>query len=285
MLKFLPEAVLNEIKEIASDNLCEVRIRAGKKIKIAYRGVGNEIKISSLSQIISVEDLEKCVMRLCNFSVFSAEEHLKRGFITSSEGERVGICGEVVNREDGPFIKNVTSICVRFPKECVGAAEAFFNKYVIDSAKSCLVISPPFHGKTTFIRDLGRLYSDRLKNNVLYLDERNEFSANGKFNLGENSDVFRFCTKEYGFKTGVRSLNPDVIVCDEIMNETDVSAVNFATASGVKVISSIHSDSLKNVLKRQEKSKNFKCFTFDYFIELYKFTIKRIYNSSMETIC
>ena len=285
MLKFLPKNVQDEIISLCGDNLCEVRIRAGEKIQVYTSENGIE-SVKKLPIEMSVEEIEKCFMRLCNFAYFTVEDQIKSGFITSSEGERVGICGEcVLNGGEVTAIKNITSLCVRFPKNIIGCAEKFFDKYVKTSPKSCLVISPPSQGKTTFIRDLGRLYSDKLGLGVLYIDERDELSGGGKFYLGENADVLRFANKDYGFKVGVRTLNPKVIVCDELMSGDDANSVLFASASGVKVISSVHSDNLKNVLKKQEISAILKCFIFDYVIEIDRFNIRKVYNEKLEPIC
>ena len=284
MLKFLPEKVLNLISDYSKFQLLEVRIRADKKVKITLNYSG-EVKTVPLNVSLSFEEIEKCVLRLSNFSVFSAEEMLKEGYITSSDGERVGICGEVVKTNGGYIVKRPTSLCVRFPSDIIGASDEFFDKYIGSDAKSCLVISPPFQGKTTFIRDLGRKYSDKLIKNVLFLDERNEFSAGGRFDLGENSDILRFTTKEFGFKSGVRSLNPEVIVCDELIEKTDYTAVNFAIASGVKILASVHSDDLENLLKKPDLSEIIKSFTFDYYVVLDTFKVKTVYDNEFKKLC
>lgn len=284
MLKFLPDTLLKEINTLNS-SILEVRIRKNYKVKVTVKEESGEITTLKLSSILSEKDIENIVLRLCNYSVFSVENSLKEGFITSSEGERVGICGEVAYYDGGTTIKNITSLCVRFPREVRGIAEEFFNAYAYKEPKSCLVISPPFQGKTTFIRDLGRLYSDKLSKNVLYLDERDELYANGRFYLGENADVMRFSTKEFGFKQGVRALNPDVIVCDELMSKSDCEAVLFASQSGVKVVSSVHSDNMKNLLKKQEISEIIKSFTFDYHIVLSRFKVSKIFKGNTEEIC
>ncbi len=284
MLKFLPQTVIGDIIKLSCDNLCEVRIRAGENVKIAVKD-GEGLAVKKLGYKFSKEDIENCIMKLCDFSYSTVEEHVKNGFITSKEGERVGFCGECVT-DNGKItaVKNITSLCIRYPKNVVGCAEKFFGKYINNSPRSCLVISPPSQGKTTFIRDLGRLYSDKLGINVLFIDERDELSAGGNFYLGENSDVLRFADKNYGFKCGVRTLNPKVIVCDELMGDSDAEAVLFASSSGVKVISSVHSSNLKNLLKKQEISAILKCFTFEYLIELENFKIKKVYNENFQEV-
>ena len=274
MLDFLSSQIKSEIfKQVST--IYEVRIRVDKPITVKG-GDGLKMVVKTINLSLSKKELEQAVMRLCNHSLFSVEESLKRGFITSQNGERVGILGEVVLKgKEVISIKNFTSIVIRFPNSVFGCSEEYTKD--LNNAKSCLVISPPFHGKTTFIRDLGRVYSDKFSLNVLYVDERDELSLGGKASLGIYSDVIRFSNKSFGFLSGVRAYNPDVIICDELMTDDDASCVQFASASGVKVVASAHSDNLENLLKKQEISKIIKTNTFENIILLDKFKIKRIY--------
>ncbi len=267
MLKFLPESDRREILAIRGA-IEELRVRIGQPISVLYSFDG-ERKRKVLSRVYADEDIENIVMKLCDYTFYSKEESIRQGFITSSEGERVGICGNVVKKNgEVSTIKQITSLCVRLPNDVDGIARPFFREYAQSQAAGCLVISPPAQGKTTFLRDLGRLYSDKLNKNVVFIDERDEFSASGRFYLGKNSDVLKYADKEYGFSSGVRTLAPDVIVCDEIMNESDILACEKAATSGVKTLASAHSDNLKNLLKKPIFTEIIKNRVFDFYIEL-----------------
>ena len=266
MLNFLPPEDKNEILKIRG-RIEELRIRAGQPISVTYSTEGIRKK-KLLSKPYSYKDIDEIILKLCDYSIFGKDESISQGFITSSEGERVGLCGNVVKIGDKiSTIKQITSICVRLPNDIDGLALPYFRK-TGETAVSTLVISPPAQGKTTFLRDLGRIYSDKADKNVLFIDERDEFSASGRFFLGKNSDVLKYADKTYGFKNGVRTLNPDVIVCDEIISENDLSSCAAVSASGVVTIASVHSDSLKNLLKKPMFADIFKKRTFCYFVEL-----------------
>ena len=267
MLNFLPRRDVDELLKIRG-RIEELRIRVGYPICVRYSTDEGERKRKFLNDVYTEKSIEYAFMNLCDHSVFGKEECIKQGYITSCDGERVGLCGDVVKNEKGVVtIKNITSLCVRFPNDVSGLALPFFEKYC-DKPKSVLVISPPSQGKTTFLRDLGRLYSDKLGLNVLFIDERDEFSASGKFYLGKNSDVMKYADKSFGFRVGVRSLNPNVIVCDELMTAEDLSSCSFASHSGVKTLASVHSDSLKNLLKKPIFTDIFKIGVFDCFVNL-----------------
>ena len=274
MLDFLPTQLKQSVLSCFA-TIYEVRIRIDKPI-IVKGDNGLNVQHKEIKYLVNKKDLEQIILRLCNHSIFSVETSLKNGFITSTNGERVGLCGEVVYLADEvKSVKNFTSIIIRLPNYVYGCSEDFVK--VIKEPKSCLIFSPPFHGKTTFIRDLGRAYSDNFNQNVLYIDERDELGGGGAFNLGKNADVLRFSSKKFGFLNGVRAYNPDVIVCDEIMSNDDCLGVEFARSSGVKVIASAHADNIENLLKKQNISKIMKTNTFDYVLRLSNFKIDKIY--------
>lgn len=266
MLKFFQEREREEILRTRGE-IEEIRVRKGQPISVFY-SLDGERKRKNLSRVFYGDDIDKIVMKLCDFSLFSKEESIRRGFVTSSEGERVGICGTVVKKNDEVLtVKEITSLCIRLPNDVKDLSTEFFEKYAKNGA-SCLVISPPAQGKTTFLRDLGRNFSDKSDKNVVYIDERDEFSGSGRFYLGKNSDVLKYSDKKYGFSNGIRTLNPSVIVCDEIMTDEDAASCVQAAASGIKVLASAHSDNLKNLLKKLMFSRIITCRAFDFYVEL-----------------
>ena len=65
--------------------------------------------------------------------------------------------------------------------------------------------------------------------------------------VGERTDILDNVSKDIGMKMLVRSMNPKVIVADEIGTKQDVEAINYAVTSGVKGIFTAHGDSLENI--------------------------------------
>ncbi|MBR1867674.1 MAG: hypothetical protein IJ800_03740 [Clostridia bacterium] len=285
MLDFLPQNIKSAVFAVGEDNLREIRIRANRKIIAVYYSDGEIIK-KEIENTVSGNQIENMILKLSDYSFASIENNLKMGFITSSQGERVGIAGECVVK-DGKIvsIKNITSLCVRFPHCAVGCSNFFFDKFIVDAPKNCLIISPPFHGKTTFARDLGRNYCDKLALNVLYLDERDEFSGGGVFDLGKNSDVLRYCDKPFGFINGVRVLNPEVIICDELMTDSDVRSLSFAANSGVKVIATAHGRDLSEILNKEDTKNLIKLKVFDYYVVLADFKVVQVCDGNLKKVC
>lgn len=89
--------------------------------------------------------------------------------------------------------------------------------------------------------------------NVGVVDERGELSSmyNGQAqnNLGIRTDILDNVKKSIGMEMMIRSMAPRVIVSDEIGNEDDIKAINYAMCSGAKGIFTAHGkniDTLKN---------------------------------------
>ncbi len=283
MLNYFPIHIAKSLKNINFNNVYEIRIRQNKKIVIITSN-GKTILNSSLKQ----NEIEEIVYNACKKSIYSFEEQIKRGYVTTKNGVRIGLAGEFVV-ENGKIItiKNFTSLCIRFPHEIIGVASKFVSTIYDDG--SVLVISKSGVGKTTFIRDFSRLINERNSLNTIIIDERNEIVAineSGGFNVGNTVDVLTYTTKSYGFNQAVRTLNPDLIITDELMSEEDVNGVLTAILSGVKVVATIHAKNLNDALNKEfmKKINNM----FDYYVLLEIIEGKRvstIYDKNKEILC
>ena len=114
-----------------------------------------------------------------------------------------------------------------------------------DRVKNLLVMSSPGLGKTTILRDLGRILSEKTRKNILICDERGEISVG---ELGDTCDVIRFCDKETAFTAGIRAMRPEIIITDEL-TLTDCSALEKAMLAGICVIASAHFSDIRFVGK------------------------------------
>ena len=110
-------------------------------------------------------------------------------------------------------------------------------------------------GKTTILRDLVKNISDELKIDVSIIDERGEIAAmyNGvsQNNVGIRTDILSYIQKNIGIKMVIRSMSPKVIAADEIGNEGDIEAINYALCSGVKGIFTAHGNDLQDLLRNK----------------------------------
>lgn len=256
--KILGEKIYNNLeKNVGLDKINEIRFRTNLPIMISSLGqvyyLGeNGLTLSKNQSLFATKQmLEDIVYKASEFSIYSVNEEIKQGYIVLDAGERIGVAGSMVM--DGNSVKtitNFTSINIRLPHIIKGCSLPVFEKLVGENEiYNTLIVSPPGQGKTTFLRDFA--YQLSRKNyfyNLLVLDERGEIAGkNNILELGDFCDVLSFCSKKVGFLQGIRSMNPDIILTDELGESDDFDAVKFASNSGVKVVATIHASNLEQL--------------------------------------
>lgn len=243
MLEFLPQNVKLGLSHLNLKEVYEIRLRADKPVRVNYKGKFlylGEYGITEYAEKAlrsSFLDIADCVYKAGKYSVYSVEEQIKQGFLTAAHGERIGLAGEYVFEKGQPFaLRNFTSLCIRVPHAVEGCGKEIYDRCMRDRIRDLLIMSPPGLGKTTILRDLGRLISRNTAKNILICDERGEISAGIS---GDTCDVVKYADKATAFEAGIRAMRPDVIITDEL-SERDCIALKNAVNAGVKVVASAH---------------------------------------------
>ncbi len=240
ILKFIPESVKAETYDI--------RLKVGQPLMIfGRRGAlfvsdkgGVSFKIGQDTVICRQIHMKEIFMKICSHSVFSHENEIKEGFVSTTHGYRVGLCGTAVLEENQ--VKNITDISTlvfRIPRENRGCADVLFQS-PINFSSGILIVGEPSSGKTTFLRDICQSLSfgsQGCLKRISILDERGEIS--GSFDIGPCADVLKYYPKKEGFQMALRSLSPQIIACDEIADK-DLTFIEHALFSGVPVIGTLH---------------------------------------------
>lgn len=226
----------------------------------------------------SRDSIDEAFRLICECSVHSHQREIKNGFVTIRGGHRAGICGTAVT--EGRTITNIrdiSSINLRIARDIKGAADGVV-KAIVSHGSVCgtLIFGPPGCGKTTVLRDLARRLSlgslfGKI-HRVAVVDERGEIAAtyHGKpqNDLGPCCDVLDGYPKGEGIMQAVRSLSPDVVICDEIGGEEDEKAVELSLNAGVAVIASAHAGSAAELLTRPQTARLLNSGAFKLAIKL-----------------
>ena len=255
MLNFLPEWLYKKISsDFVMDYVFEIRVRIGKPIMVNYRGkyqaVLENVNYKN-SFITATPDLINYIVTVATKqSRYAFNNQIKHGFITTDYGVRIGLCGTVVmNNEEVSTIKNITSLNIRIAHNIPNCSDRIINLICFNECvKNTLIISPPGAGKTTIVRDIvTKLSNEKYIKNILVVDERFEIAGGMDFEIGNFVDVISGSNKNFAFDECLKTMNPSVIVTDEISRESDIFSIKEAIKSGVRVVATAHAESLNDL--------------------------------------
>ena len=83
-----------------------------------------------------------------------------------------------------------------------------------------------------------------------------------------NCDILRGCNKRDGIIHAIRTLSPEIIICDEISTSEEVEKISEGFHTGVRFIVSVHISSADDLYKRKVSSKLIESGCFDTIIML-----------------
>lgn len=257
ILRIMPRFIAEEIVHLNLNNsITEIRIRSKNKIIVICSK--NEFVLDLIASPKIILDI---LLNVSKMSIYAIQTDLNNGFVVIRGGHRIGVCGEVVY-ENGRIknIKNICSLNIRVARQIFGCADSVMPQIIINGIfQNTLIVSPPGCGKTTLLRDIIRQISNGIKTlgingkNVSLIDERGEiascYEGAPTLDIGIRTDVMSNIDKSTGMSMVIRSMAPDIIATDEIGSAKDILAIKAAIISGVKVIFTMHGDSLKSVLE------------------------------------
>lgn len=245
----LPLGLAAEIRNVG--NRCgaieEIRIRCGRCASLTSER-GNFI----LQSIVRREEMERVVDRLCDGSLYAHRDSIAKGYITLSGGVRVGICGRA-SVEDKRIvgIYDISGLNIRLPMPLRrwGAPICRLLRERADG-QGVLIYAAPGEGKTTLLRCVAaQMASGESPMRVVVIDTRGE--------LGYSLEGERLCLdvlvgypRALGIEIATRSMNAQLIVCDEIGDEKEAEAIVAAQNCGVPFVASAHAESVAGLLRR-----------------------------------
>lgn len=250
-------AALRRADSKVFDNATEIRLYNGRGIAVisidSVRFLASDgtmlTAYSDRCMQVTAQHLRNILTRLSRFSVYSHEKELSEGCFVLENGVRAGVSGTFAASGNG-ILKDISSVNFRIAREVIGCADEFFSKTF---GRSILICGKVNSGKTTMLRDICRSYGNIMK--CALIDERNEIAAlrdgRPQNDIGALTDVITGRPRHEGIISAVRTLSPDVVLCDEIADSKDASAVRECVGCGVRIIATVHAGSLSELYSRR----------------------------------
>ncbi|MBE6574562.1 MAG: AAA family ATPase [Ruminococcaceae bacterium] len=255
--KYLPEGLIYELSRYEYIN--ELRIKRNTYVCIKKDGVSYR-----LSTYISDRDFEILLDKLLCRSYHSQIGNMVQGYIALGDGYRVGVCGSAVLR-DGVItnLSDIISVVIRVPRDIRGLCRPvceFMQR--TNFSQGVLIYSPPGVGKTTLLRDTAyTLASEPYNKRIAIIDSRKELYT-GYLKSSSFIDPYIGYPKGKGIELAIRTMAPDIIICDEIGNREETDAILDNQSSGVPIIASAHGSDLSALIMRENMAKLYKSSVF-----------------------
>lgn len=235
ILDLLPIEVKRFYISNQDKNITEIRVRAGFDIKICVDG--RYIKLAGV--VMDEKQLMDLFYCFCDYTISAYENQIQKGFITLKGGHRAGVAGAFSINNNGKIIlQKLYSMNIRI----AGSTVWNIPYELLNTEKGFLIAGGPHSGKTTFIRSFCMLQHNK---NIVICDERNEI-----YSPLINHDFLINIPKASAVEQAVRTMNPDIIICDEIGNEREAAAILNAVNNGAAFICSVHAYDLKSLYRK-----------------------------------
>lgn len=253
ILEFISPRIRQPLENLQNAEIFEIRLRIKSPVVIVTKqGSAFITKNGRLTHIFSEQcltaeefEINDTLNKCCEYSLHSYLKELTSGFITLSCGARIGVCGTAVY-ENGKIksVKDISSLNIRIPRTVRGAADFLIKSTFSGGLTNLMIIGPPSSGKTTIIKDLAFQISDGKLGKyykVCVIDER--FEISGKVgSLGPNTDIIKGFEKKTAISMAVRTMSPDVIICDEVAPDGETDEIIYGMNCGVNFVITAHAN-------------------------------------------
>ncbi len=264
--------ILYELPVLHQQAINEIRLRVGRPVTLHTPTRVDILKHYGQSVVSENQDIEESYLILCDFSIYSHQEEIKKGYITIMGGHRVGISGTAVLQQGQiATVREISSLNIRVARQVYGAANELLSRIGQDISKGLLIAGPPSCGKTTLLRDLARQLATGaggIPKKVAIIDERGELAGTycgiPQNDLGLCSDILDHYPKGEGMIQAVRALSPQFIFCDELGGQEDLEAIQQGLHAGAAIISTIHAGNIDDLLRKKQGQSLLQSQAFGY---------------------
>lgn len=245
LFSYLPPRISELILSTSVGKIDEIRLRCGGNCSLTSNG-----KNISMQTSLTRSEIDSTLTKMCDGSLYAFSDTINRGYITLHGGIRVGVGGRAVV-ENGRVmgVYDISALCIRIPHEVTGVG-SLVRDLLTASGSGVLIYSRPGIGKTTLLRSLiSSLAGGRSPLRVAVVDTRGELG--GRLPRGLCADILSGYPKGEGISIAAGTLNPQLIVCDEISGEpSEAEAIKSAHNCGVPLLASAHASDVSGLLMR-----------------------------------
>jgi len=249
------------------DPVEEIRIKRGFPICYRY-GDGEYI----FGKTVTNAQFDSIISKMCSDSYHTHEETIKKGYINVGEGIRAGVSGRAVSLSSDKYnISDIDYITVRIPHHISGVSLPLVKRICRKGyVKSVLIYSPPGIGKTTLLRDIAAIISDRPYNKrTVVIDSREEIYL-PEIDGSPLLCFYKGYPKGNAIEAAVRTMSPDCIICDEIGSPEEADELIKHQNTGVAVIATAHAKNLSGLLSRNRIGLMHEAGIFDLYCGIFR---------------
>ena len=259
--EILPIRAIKEIERNLNQEglLEEIRIRRNRQAYIIF-----DSRNITINYIATDDEMLKILKTISHYSLYAYRDTISQGYISLDNGIRIGIIGKA-SVENGSIVGvyDISEFAIRLPHNIRVECEKMIE---LSKLGSLLIYAPPGVGKTTLLRSMiYKISQGYSAKRTAVIDTRGELC----FDL-ERKDLLVSVLSGYprkkGIEIAVRTMNAEVIFCDEIGDEQDASAIIDAQGAGVPIIATCHGSSLKDILSHSGIYNLHKSKIFEHYV-------------------
>lgn len=163
-LQGVPAAVQDRVQETVCGPGRPVELSGGgRSLLLTQSGDVTELRRTS-PYICDAALLAECFQALCEYSVHTHQQEIRRGFISTRTGCRAGIAGSAVTENGEILSMRADHLHLRRGGPAAyGCADPLLNRLLQGGRiAGALICGEPSSGKTSLLRDMARQLSDGL---------------------------------------------------------------------------------------------------------------------------